>query len=266
MSTEAQKPTDVQTEIETLKKEIVLLREQLKQLTRFIHYRPASEDDDGRPLTEHLFINCCGLMLADPRSPGKHQVHLMTSTDGPFLNFFDTDEKVRVHLSVQKGLPEISLRRQEEQRVERAIELRDEQGNAALNLFAKQDKVAVQIRADGQTADGLVGVCHAGKARAVMKSVNDTGCISAVHDDGHARITMLGSPSNGELLAVTPDMKVGVKIQSDALDGGLITVNRANGKAGIIISNTPIGGTVIVNDPQGNISGTLPVIGGEAEE
>jgi hypothetical protein len=69
--------------------------------------------------------------------------------------------------------------------------------------------------------------------------------------------------TNGELFAVTPDMKIGVKIAADGLDGGFITVNRANGKAGVILSNTAIGGTVIVQDQHAKITDHLPMIAEE---
>ena len=93
-----------------------------------------------------------------------------------------------------------------------------------------------------------------------MKATEKGAAISAVHDDGHARITLVSTQNNGEMFAVTPDMKIGVKIAADAMDGGLITVNRANGKAGVIISNTPIGGTVMVEDAHGKITGCLPAL------
>jgi hypothetical protein len=100
---------------------------------------------------------------------------------------------------------------------------------------------------------GQVGVCEAGKARAIMKATEKGAVISAVHADGHARIPMMSELNNGERLAVTPGMKVGVKIAAFGLDGGFICVNNRHGKAGVILSNVGVGGTVIVQDPQGNI-------------
>jgi hypothetical protein len=71
---------------------------------------------------------------------------------------------------------------------------------------------------------------------------------------------MVSELDNGHLMAVTPDMQVGVKILANGMDGGLITVNRANGKAGVILSNTPVGGTVVVQDKLGTITGHLPMV------
>ncbi len=119
------------------------------------------------------------------------------------------------------------------------------------------------LKVETESGRGQVGVCEAGRPRAIVKATPTGGALSAVHDDGHSRITMVSTENNGELLAVTPDMKVGVKIAADGVDGGYITVNRANGKAGVILSNTPIGGAVIVKDHGGQITGHLPALPAE---
>jgi len=74
---------------------------------------------------------------------------------------------------------------------------------------------------------------------------------------------MASTVDNGELLALTPDMKVGVKIAANSLDGGLITVNGQHGHAGVIISHVPIGGLVVVNDSHGKIAASLSPIAEE---
>ncbi len=77
------------------------------------------------------------------------------------------------------------------------------------------------------------------------------GGVSVVHDDGHARVAMTSEVASGDLMVVTPDMQVGVTISSNGMEGGFITVNRANGKLGVILSNVEPGAAVIVNDKRG---------------
>jgi len=160
-------------------------------------------------------------------------------------------------LQVEKDVPEVSLLGGDHQY--KAC-LRMDTGEPSFELYGKEGTLGVQLKVLGEAGRGQVGVCEAGKARAVMKATELGGVISAVHDDGHARVTMVSQLDNGEILAVTPDMKVGVKIAANGMDGGFITVNRANGKAGVILSNTPLGGTVIVQDQHAKITGHLPMI------
>jgi len=49
-----------------------------------------------------------------------------------------------------------------------------------------------------------------------------------------------------------------VKISGAAPNGGMIVVNRANGKAGVILGCAPQFGSVIVQDAKGQIIGSLP--------
>jgi len=83
------------------------------------------------------------------------------------------------------------------------------------------------------------------------EGTNVGAAISVVHDDGHARITMVGTPNNGELFAVTRH-EVGVR--SPPTNGRrFITVNpRTQGRGDL--SNTHRG-TVMVQDQHGNITG-----------
>ena len=77
-----------------------------------------------------------------------------------------------------------------------------------------------------------MGVCEAGQPRAVMKAADVGAAISVVHDDGHARITMVGTPNNGELFAVTPDMKIGVKIAADGMDSRYVASTARTARPG----------------------------------
>src|SRR5579862_2588719 len=82
-------------EVAELKKEAARLRQEMRQLTRFIHYHPAGEDDDGKPLAEHLSIICWNITMLDPREPAKTQIHLNASQFGPSIGLFDRNEKCR---------------------------------------------------------------------------------------------------------------------------------------------------------------------------
>ena len=182
-------------------------------------------------------------------------LNLICGQDGAFVSVLGTDERTRVLMQVEKDVPELSLFGADHQY--KAC-LRMDKGEPSFELYGKENKIGVQLKVVDKEGRGQVGVCEAGQPRAVMKATNVGAAISVVHDDGHARITMVGTPNNGELFAVTPDMKIGVKIAADGMDGGYITVNRANGKAGVILSNTAVGGTVIVQDQHGKITGHLP--------
>ena len=246
---------NTELEIETLKQEVARLRREMDEYRQFLRCQPAYEDDDGRQCSAYLTIRCSIFQLAHPSNPGKSQVNIMSGPDGAFVSVLGTDERTRVIMNVEKDVPELSLFGSDRQY--KAC-LRLDKGEPSFELYGKEGKIGVQLKVLGEEGRGQMGVCEAGKARAVMKATEHGGVVSAVHDDGHARITMASTESNGELLAVTPDMKIGVKIAANGLDGGFITINRANGKAGVILSNTPLGGTVIVQDQHANITGSLP--------
>lgn len=248
---------NTETEIAELKKEVACLRREMNELRQFIQYHPPDQDDDGKPATAYLTIRCSIISVVNPSEPGETQIHLVGSRLGSFISVIGKDEKSRIVLQVEKGAPEVSLF---DKAGKCGASLRLENGSE-LNLFGSQGKLGAMMRVGGDEERGEIGVCEAGKPRAIMKATETGGCISAVHDDGLTRITMVSSEASGDLMTVTPDMKVGVKISSNGLDGGYIAVNRANGVAGVILSNTVIGGVVMVQDHQGNITGALPSIG-----
>jgi hypothetical protein len=248
---------NIEAELAALKQENTLLRQEMNELKQFIHYHPAHEDKDGLKYSAHITMQCAAFQLIHPTNPGWSQVNIMGGKTGAFVAVCGKDERTRVLMQVDNNVPELSLFGKDNQY--KAC-LRMDKDEPSFELYGKEGKIGVQLKALGETGLGQVGVCSAGKPRAVMKATDQGAAISAVHDDGHARITMVSTESNGELLAVTPDMQVGVKIAANGLDGGLITVNRANGKAGVILSNTAVGGTVIVQDQHANITGHLPVV------
>lgn len=246
-----------ENELADLKQEVTRLRREMDELRQFLHYHPPGTGDLDQPEAAYLSIRCAIFQLAHPSNPNLSQVNIIGGRNGAFVSVMGQDEKTRVLMQVDKDVPEVSLFGADSQY---KASLRYTLGEPWFELYGKEGKIGVQLRAVGDEGRGQIGVCAAGKARAIMKATEQGGVVSAVHDDGHARITMVSTESNGELFAVTPDMKIGVKIAADGLDGGFITVNRANGKAGVILSNTPLGGTVMVNDHAGNITGTLPIL------
>ena len=246
---------NTETEIETLKKEVARLRREMDEYRQFIHYHPPGKDDDDRDCPAYLTIRCSILTVVNPSPPSQTQIFIIGSRLGPSFMMVGQDEKTRILMQLEKDQPEISLLGDDHQH--KAC-LRVDNGEPSFELYAKESKIGVQLKVVGKEGRGQVGVCEAGKARAVMKATDTGAAISAVHDDGHARITMVSQLENGHLMAVTPDMKVGVKIAADGLDGGVITVNNRNGKPGVILSNIGIGGAVVVQDPHGNIIGQLP--------
>ena len=246
---------NTETEIATLKQEVARLRREMDEYRQFIRYQPPGEGDDGKPEAAYITIRCAIFQLAHPGDPNRSQVNIMGGPEGAFVSLLGKDERPRLLLNMETGAPELCVFGDDNQY--KAC-LRMDKGEPSFELYGKENKVGVQLKVLGEEGRGQVGVCEAGKSRAVMKATQDGAAISAVHDDGCARITLVSSQNNGELLAVTPDMKIGVKIAADALDGGLITVNRANGKAGVIFSNTALGGTVMVQDQHGKITGHLP--------
>ena len=248
---------NTETEINTLKQEVARLRREMDEYRQFIRYNPPQEGDDGQPQSAYITVRCAIFTLAHPTDPGRSLVNIMGNADGAFVSVLGNDEKTRILMQVEKNVPELSLFGADNQY--KAC-LRLDNGEPSLELYGKEGKIGVQLKVVGEEGRGQVGVCEAGQPRAVMKATDVGAAISAVHDDGHARITMIGTPNNGELLAVTPDMKVGVKIAADGLDGGFITVNNRHGKAGVILSNVGFGGTVMVNDAYGKITGTLPAL------
>jgi hypothetical protein len=130
---------------------------------------------------------------------------------------------------------------------------------ARLQLFSQRSEPSAEIWVEDETGRGHVQVYEAGKPRALMKAAKEGGIVGVVHDDGHSRAFMISSQTEGgEIMAVTPDMQAGVKISASSPNGGYITVNRTNGKAGIIIACTPFSGVVVVNDAKGQMLASLP--------
>jgi hypothetical protein len=248
---------NTEQELIRLQQEVARLRREMDELRQFIHYHEPGEGDDGKPEAAYIGIRCAMFQLAHPADPNRSQINMFGSRDGgPFIALLDKDEKTRVLLQIDKGISEVSVFGKPGQYAA-SLQVRD--GEPELDLYGKQGKVGVILKVAGEEERGQIGVCEAGKPRAVMQA-NDLGGggISVVHDDGHPRVAITSAVDSGDLLMVTPDMQVGVKLSSNGQDGGFITVNRANGKPGVILSNIPTGGAVIIKDPLGQIMASLP--------
>ena len=79
-----------------------------------------------------------------------------------------------------------------------------------------------------------------------------------MHDDNLPRAFLHANALCGEFIAVNQDVKTSVKITSDGLHGGLMTVHGSNGKALVALSGAEVGGLVMVNDRQGKLRDSLP--------
>jgi len=250
-------PTENLSELDQLKQEVARLKEQMRQLTRFIHYHPADVDDDGKPLAEHLSIMCWHIAMLDPREPGKTQIRLTASQYGSSINLFDSNEKSGIHLTVNnEDGAEISLDdRDHKCRLAARV---DEEGIPSLQILEPDNKVAVHVGYDKQNHP-LVGVEHQGEPRACLKATEKYGHVSAVHNGGQGRVAMVSQETSGEILLLNPDMRVAVKLSTQGQhDEGFITVNHSNGKAAVILSALPDHGCVILNDRAGQMKYSVP--------
>ena len=247
---------NAESEIAALKQEVTRLRREMDELKQFIRYNPPGAGDDGKPEAAYITIRCAIFTLAHPAHPDHSLINIMGSRDkGAFLSLMGPDGKTQVLLRVEKDVPEVSLFGKDGQY---GATLRLENGEPELGLHGRKGRLGVMLRVQGDEERGQVGVCEAGKPRAVMQARDTGGGVSVVHDDGHARVTMTSEVASGDLMVVTPDMKVGVKISSNGQEGGFITVNRSNGRPGIILSNIATGGAVIVNNAHGKRIASLP--------
>jgi hypothetical protein len=220
--------TEIPAELEKLKAEVAELRQELNDLTQ--HF--GVEKFEGGKKNVNLL--CSAITLFSPDNPNQMRGVLCSDANGPTLSLWGKDGKPRVTIQV------------------------DQDGIPSIQLFQPNDQLAVVI---GQDSLGMpsVGVFHEGLPRAAMKASEKTGIISAVHNGGQARVTIVSQEDAGEILLVNPDMKVAVKLSTQGRqDEGFITVNHSNGKAAVILSALPEHGCVMVNDRAGRVKYSLP--------
>ena len=220
--------TEISTELQQLKKQVAELRAELDDLGQ--HF--AVENFDGG--AKNVNLSCTALTLLNTENPNQIQGMLCGGPDGPELVLWGPDQKPRLTVRVDPaGVP--------------SVELLDAAGRVAILLG--RDSL-------GQTS---VGVFDQGRPRAALKASDQCGIVSAVHNGGQTRATMVGMEDAGEIMLVNPDMKVAVKLSTRGQHGeGLITVNHSNGKAAVILASLPDHGCVLVNDRAGQMKYSLP--------
>jgi hypothetical protein len=216
------------SELTELKKEVAELKQEIYGL---IEHFGVERFEGGK---KNVNLLCSAITLFNPGNPNQSQGVLCGGPEGPTLTLYGKDGQPRLAISV------------------------DPDDIPSIQLFQPGQKVAVHI---GQDDLGMasVGVLDQGQPRAVMKASETAGIISAVHNGGHARVTMISQENSGEVLLVNPDMKVAVKLSTQGQnDQGFVTVNHANGKAAVILSALPEHGCVTVNDRAGQMKYSLP--------
>jgi hypothetical protein len=190
---------------------------------------------------------CCGaVMLKSPWAPRRTQMMLTCSGEGPCVTLYDSEEKGRVVLSVDKDQPTVTI-------------------------CTAEGKDAVLLMGDPKAGLGLVAAMDNGKPRAFLKAAaGGAGFVSVVHDDGNSRVTMHGTEDSGGLMTINPDMKTTVSISSQGrMGGGLVVVNGPTGKPAAFLTHDVRGGVVMVNGPDGQPAASLPDAGfdkGKREE
>ena len=216
------------SELEQLRKEVANLKQQLRELSRFICINGTAS---GK---EKLVIKCSGIRLVDPEDDERAQCSISAGEAGPQVKLYDQNEELRVAIKVDK-----------------------EEGGL-LQVYQPDEKLAVHIGQDINKHTSVM-VFDQGKPRASIRASADAGMITAVHDGGQPRALMASWESSGEIFLTNPDMNTVVKLSSEGPDdGGMITVNHSNGKAAVILSTLPDVGAVIVTDRGGNVKHSLP--------
>ncbi len=222
-------------ELASLRQEVAALRQEINALRRFITIE--TDEDTGEP--RNMNLRCGAILFQQPEAPHKSQMLIAASEAGPVISLWDSQEKGRLILSVERDDPQVIL-------------------------HTAEGKEAVLLRADPADGRGYVAVLDNGLPRAVMKAAPDNaGVVSVVHDDGHARVLLHGTEDTGTFMTTNPDLKTTVKISSEtALGGGLIVVNGPNGKPSVILSHHHrSGGLILTNGADGQPTASVPPAG-----
>lgn len=216
------------SELEQLKRRVAELEQEINYLTQ--HFG-VEQFEGGR---KSVNLMCSAITLFNPENPQQLQGRLSGGPDGPELCLWGGDSKSRLSVCVDKdGVPSIQI-------------------------FEPDQTVAVHIGYDREN-HAVVGVEHKGRPRAALKATEELGIVSAVHNGGQGRVSMISQEAGGKILMLNPDMRVAVKLSTEGQrDEGFITVNHANGKAAVILSALPEHGCVIVNDRAGQMKYSLP--------
>jgi hypothetical protein len=217
-------------EIAKLKKDVARLKEQMAELQRLI---TVEERDDLPNSPKILNLRAAVILLCNPENPNQTQGLICGSAEGPSISLFGEDEKARVILKVDKE-------------------------GATCEMYGKDLKKAVRLLADDETGRGEVGVCEQDKPRAVIKAAQTGGAVSVLHDDNHPRVLLHANDSCGEFMAVNQDLRTTVKITSDGLHGGMLTVHGSHGRPLVALCGSQPYGLVMINDENAKVIASLP--------
>src|SRR3954471_20187329 len=94
-----------ETELAHLRQEVATLRRQLTDLLRFI----TIERDEETKEPFNMNLRCGVVMFQNPHEPQQSQMLMGGSAEGPFISLWDSKEKARVVLSVEKDVPTVTL-------------------------------------------------------------------------------------------------------------------------------------------------------------
>ena len=216
------------SEFEQLKKRVAELEQEVRDL---VQHFGVEKFEGGK---KNVNLLCSAISLFSPENPNQIQGCLSGGPDGPELCLWGGADKPRITIRV------------------------DRDNVPFIELFQHQDKVSVVI---GEDSLGMpsVAVFDKGQPRAAIKASEKMGIVSAVHNGGQGRVSMVSKESSGEIILINPDMKCAVKLSTQGQhDEGFITVNHSNGKAAVILSALPEHGCVILNDRAGKMKYSLP--------
>jgi len=134
----------LRAELAQLRKETDMLERDMRALTRFI---TIEYDEDKHPT--NINLRYCVLSFAHPEVPNRTQMFMGAGTEEPFVSLYDSKEKGRVILSVEKDDPRITIH---------TAELKD----------------AVLLRADPADGRGLIAALDNGQPRAFLNGNKGT--------------------------------------------------------------------------------------------
>ncbi|HEV7403813.1 MAG TPA: hypothetical protein VGO11_12830 [Chthoniobacteraceae bacterium] len=94
-----------EAELAHLRQEVATMRKQLNAVLRFV----TIEVDEGTGEPVNMNLRCGVVLFQNPHDPQKTQMFMGGSEEGPFVSLWDSQEKGRVVLSVEKDVPTVTL-------------------------------------------------------------------------------------------------------------------------------------------------------------
>ncbi|HEY5043885.1 MAG TPA: hypothetical protein VIK53_18080 [Verrucomicrobiae bacterium] len=216
-------------EITQLRQELDALRKEFQELRRFLRVDPPEEE--GKPAT--LNITCTTLSLCDPQ--GQLRGRLIAAKDAAFLSFDGGDAQQRIFFGVENDEP-------------------------LLEFQTAAHETTLHAYAGAQSGRGEIVVFEKGRPRAVMKAFDgERGSVAVTHDDGTPCAGMISQKTGGQIMLLTPEHKVAIKLVSDieiAPEGGMILVSRKDGQPVVSMNAAASGGAVMILD-EGDFSAAM---------